>query len=128
MLYDPYAEHMQIDPFPTYRYFLEEEPCTYSPEMDFYALFRFEDVWQATLDWETYSSSFGPSLEARKPAGDMGSIIGMDRPKEIFLGNRNLAHVLVPVVAHVPTSGKELGQPGLRSDRGIGRGGWRVRT
>ena len=88
MLYDPYAEQMQVDPYPTYRYFLEEEPCTYNAEMDFYALFRFEDVWQATLDWQTFSSSLGPTLENRgEMPGEMMSIIGMDQPRHTRLRN-----------------------------------------
>jgi cytochrome P450 len=87
MLYDPYSRQMQEDPFPTYHYFLEHEPCTYNPKMDFYALFRFEDVWEATLDWKTYSSSLGPSLENRKIPGEMFSIIGMDPPNHTRLRN-----------------------------------------
>jgi cytochrome P450 len=38
-------------------------------------------VWQATLDWKTYSSTLGPSLENRgEIPGEMFSIIGMDPP------------------------------------------------
>ena len=48
MLYDPYSRRMQEDPYPVYRHFRDEEPCHYNSEKDFYALFRFEDVWQAT--------------------------------------------------------------------------------
>jgi cytochrome P450 len=56
--------------------------------MDFYALFRFEDVWQATLDWKTYSSSLGPSLENRGEfPGELMSIIGMDPPRHTRLRN-----------------------------------------
>jgi cytochrome P450 len=88
MLYDPYAEHMQLDPYPAYEHFLAEEPCTYNAERDFYALFRFEDVWQATLDWETYSSSLGPTLENRGEfPGELMSIIGMDPPRHTRLRN-----------------------------------------
>jgi cytochrome P450 len=88
MDYDPYSRAMQEDPFPTYHYFLEHEPCTYNPRMDFYALFRFEDVWEATLDWKTYSSSLGPSLENRGAIpGEMFSIIGMDPPRHTRLRN-----------------------------------------
>ena len=90
MIYDPYSRRMQEDPYPVYRHFLDEEPCSYNPKMDFYALFRFEDVWDATLDWKRYSSSLGPSLENR---GEMAegsmSIIGMDPPRHVRL--RNLA-------------------------------------
>ncbi len=88
MIYDPYAEHMQVDPYPTYEHFRENEPCTYNANMDFYALFRFEDVWNATLDWETYSSSLGPTLENRgEMPGELMSIIGMDPPGHTRLRN-----------------------------------------
>ena len=88
MLYDPYSRSMQEDPFPTYRHFLEHEPCSYNPKMDFHALFRFADVWDATLDWKTYSSSLGPSLENRgQIPGELFSIIGMDPPRHTRLRN-----------------------------------------
>jgi cytochrome P450 len=86
--YDPYTRAMQEDPFPTYHHFLENEPCTYNAEMDFYALFRFEDVWQATLDWKTYSSSLGPALENRgQIPGELFSIIGLDPPRHTPIRN-----------------------------------------
>ncbi len=88
MLYDPYSRAIQDDPFPTYHHFLEHEPCTYNPTMDFYALFRFEDVWEATLDWNTYSSSLGPALENRgQIPSELFSIIGMDPPRQTRLRN-----------------------------------------
>jgi cytochrome P450 len=88
MLYDPYSRAMQEDPFPAYRHFLEDEPCAYNLKMDFYALFRFEDVWQATLDWQTCSSSLGPSLENRgQLPGELFSIIGLDPPRHTRLRN-----------------------------------------
>ena len=90
MIYDPYSRQMQENPNPTYHYFLEEDPCSYNPKMDFYALFRFEDVWEATLDWKTYSSRLGPTLENRTaPPTDMMSIIAMDPPRQVKI--RNLA-------------------------------------
>jgi cytochrome P450 len=88
VLYDPYARAFQEDPYPLYRHFRDEEPCAYNAKMDFYALFRFEDVWQATLDWETYSSSLGPTLENRgEYPGELMSIIGMDPPRHVRLRN-----------------------------------------
>jgi len=88
MHYDPYARAMQEDPFPTYHHFLEHEPCSYNPKLDFYALFRFEDVWDATLDWKTYSSSLGPTLDNRgQIPGELLSIIGMDPPRHTRLRN-----------------------------------------
>ncbi len=86
MIYDPYSRQMQEDPYPTYHHFLEEEPVAYNPPMDFYAIFRFEDVWEATLDWKTFSSRLGPSLENRGAIpGELMSIIGMDPPRHLRL-------------------------------------------
>jgi cytochrome P450 len=88
LIYDPYSRAFQEDPYPLYRHFRDAEPCAYNAKMDFYALFRFEDVWQATLDWETYSSSLGPSLENRGQfPGELMSIIGMDPPRHVRLRN-----------------------------------------
>ena len=88
MIYDPYSRPFQEDPYPLYKHFRDEEPCTYNPSMDFYALFRFEDVWNATLDWETMSSSLGPVLENRgQIPSSFLSIIGMDPPAHTKLRN-----------------------------------------
>ena len=88
MIYDPYSRRFQEDPYPLYKHFRDEDPCTYNPDMDFYALFRFEDVWRATIDWETMSSSLGPTLESRgQLASDFFSIIGMDPPRHTRLRN-----------------------------------------
>jgi len=88
MIYEPYSRPYQEDPYPLYKHFRDEEPCSYNPDMDFYALFRFDDVWDATLDWETMSSSFGPSLENRgELPGTLFSIIGMDPPGHTRLRN-----------------------------------------
>jgi len=88
MLYEPYSRPFQEDPYPLYAHFRDEEPCTYNPDMDFYALFRFEDVWNGTLDWERLSSSYGPSLENRgELPGEVFSIIGMDPPRHTRLRN-----------------------------------------
>jgi len=88
MIYDPYSRPFQEDPYPLYKHFRDEDPCTYNAQKDFYALFRFEDVWNATLDWETISSSLGPVLENRGqvPPG-VFSIIGMDPPAHTKLRN-----------------------------------------
>jgi cytochrome P450 len=88
VLYDPYSRPFQEDPYPLYQQLRDEQPCAYNPNMDFYALFRFEDVWNATLDWETMSSSYGPALENRgQVPGGAFSIIGMDPPAHTKLRN-----------------------------------------
>ncbi len=85
MLYDPYSRDMQHDPYRSYRHFRDEEPCHYNPKMDFYALFRFEDVWNGSLDWQGYSSRLGHDLSNRSVSGETQSIIGMDPPRQNVL-------------------------------------------
>lgn len=88
LIYDPYSRPFQEDPYPLYKQLRDEQPCAYNPDMDFYALTRFEDVWDATLDWETMSSSYGPPLENRgEIPGELMSIIGMDPPRHTKLRN-----------------------------------------
>jgi cytochrome P450 len=88
VIYEPYSRPFQEDPYPLYKHFRDEEPCAYNPQADFYALFRFEDVWNATLDWETMGSSLGPSLENRGQfPSEYFSIIGMDPPAHTRLRN-----------------------------------------
>jgi cytochrome P450 len=76
---------MQQDPYPAYRYFRDQEPCTYNPRMDFYAVFRFEDVWEGSLDWQGYSSRLGHDLSNKTKPGEPGSIISMDPPRQNVL-------------------------------------------
>jgi cytochrome P450 len=86
-IYDPYSHEMQQNPYPAYAWFREHAPCAYNPRMDFYALFRFDDVWNATLDWKTFSSRLGPTLENRSIPGEFFSIIGMDPPRHTRVRN-----------------------------------------
>jgi cytochrome P450 len=79
--YDPYAYETHEDPYPTYARLRAEAPAYYNPTLDFWALSRFQDVWDAIQDWERYSSAEGVSLErgsgARPPM-----IIAMDPPRQ----------------------------------------------
>jgi cytochrome P450 len=87
-IYDPYSRPYQEDPYPLYKHFRDNEPCSYNADMDFYSLFRFDDVWDATLDWETMSSSMGPVLENRgQIPAEVFSIIGMDPPRHTRVRN-----------------------------------------
>jgi cytochrome P450 len=60
---NPFSYEFHEDPYPVYRRLLEEAPLYRNSELDFYALSRFRDVLQASLDWKTYSSRDGVTLE-----------------------------------------------------------------
>ncbi len=54
--YDPYLAEHQANAHAIYRRLREEAPVYHHPERGIWALSRFEDVWNATLDLETLST------------------------------------------------------------------------
>ncbi len=84
LVYNPFAYEIHEDPYPTYARMREEAPAYHNPEMDFWALSRFDDVLNGYRDWETFTSTLGIAL------GDAESItapsmIGMDPPDQTKL-------------------------------------------
>jgi cytochrome P450 len=77
--YDPTDWDTQIDPYPIYARLREEAPVYHNEKLGFYALSRFEDVWDAHLDHQTFSSTMGPSLEGGIKSVPM--MIIMDPPE-----------------------------------------------
>ena len=61
--YNPFSYEIHEDPYPTYALLRERAPAYYNAEHDFWALSRFEDVWNAFADWQTFSSANGVALE-----------------------------------------------------------------
>jgi hypothetical protein len=57
--YDPFSEDVIRDPYPIYARLREEAPCYHLEKWDAFALSRFEDIWQASMDAENYSTTQG---------------------------------------------------------------------
>jgi len=53
--YDPYSEEALRDPYPIYKRLRDEKPAYYIEEYDAWALSRFEDIWNASMDMKSYS-------------------------------------------------------------------------
>src|SRR3984893_1055921 len=84
MEFDPYSDSFFDDPYETYRWMRDEAPVYYSERWDFYALTRHEDVVAAHRDWETFSSSYGVTLDAlsmRRKFNDLNMLILLDPPE-----------------------------------------------
>src|SRR6202790_2091591 len=84
MEFDPYSDSFFDDPYETYRWMRDEAPVYYSERWDFYALTRNSDVVAAHRDWETFSSSYGVTLDAlsmRQKFNDLNMLIIMDPPE-----------------------------------------------
>ncbi len=91
LYWDPFDYAIHADPHPIWRRMREEAPLYRNERHDFWALTRFGDVLDASLDWETYSSARGDILEVIR-AGPipffMRSIITLDPPEQT--AQRNL--------------------------------------
>jgi cytochrome P450 len=63
LYYDPYDYAIDANPHPVWQRLREEAPLYYNDKLDFYALSRFDDVWDASIDHDTFSSAHGTVLE-----------------------------------------------------------------
>lgn len=61
--YDPYDYEIDANPHPVWRRMRDEAPLYRNEEHDFYALSRFKDVMEASVDTATYSSAHGTVLD-----------------------------------------------------------------
>jgi cytochrome P450 len=62
-VYDPYDTAIDRDPYPVWARMRDEHPLYRNDALDFYALSRWDDVKAALLDWETFRSGRGTTLD-----------------------------------------------------------------
>jgi cytochrome P450 len=79
--YDPYDYEIDTDPHPVWRRLRDEAPLYRNDRYDFWALSRFADVYDASLDWKTYSSARGTVLEMIDRLPEPRSMIFQDPPE-----------------------------------------------
>jgi cytochrome P450 len=64
---NPFSWEFHEDPYPTYRWLRDHAPLYRNDALDFWALSRYRDVRDASLDWAVYSSAQGTQLERLDP-------------------------------------------------------------
>jgi cytochrome P450 len=79
--YDPYDYELDRNPHPVWKRLREEAPLYYNEQYDFYALSRFSDVLDASLDHETFSSARGTVIEMMDEPLVDPPMIFMDPPR-----------------------------------------------
>jgi cytochrome P450 len=62
-VFDLYSPEIDADPFPAYERLREQYPCYWSDSGKFWILSRYEDVFNAAQQWETYSSAQGNLID-----------------------------------------------------------------
>ncbi|MGE0879363.1 MAG: cytochrome P450 [Acidimicrobiia bacterium] len=82
--WDPYNAEQRIDPYATWKRLRDEAPVYHNEQFGFYAISRYKDVYEASLDTETFSSTGGTAIDMIGEPLDpiMASLmIHMDPPK-----------------------------------------------
>jgi cytochrome P450 len=79
--YDPYDRAIDADPHPVWKRMRDEAPLYRNERFDFWALSRFQDVYDASVDAETYSSARGTVLEMMGKEMPIRPMIFMDPPE-----------------------------------------------
>jgi cytochrome P450 len=85
--YDPFDPSFQDDPYPAYRSLRDDDPVHLHSDPPFWALSRFEDVWRAVRDVETFSSAQGLTFHPDE-IGALGlapTIVMLDPPRHTQL-------------------------------------------
>jgi cytochrome P450 len=80
--YDPFDKTIDKDPHPLWKRMRDEVPLYRNEKFDFYALSRYDDVEKALVDWDTYRSGKGSTLEVIMAGFDIppGLILFEDPP------------------------------------------------
>jgi len=81
LVYDPYDYEIDANPHPIFKRLRDEAPIYYNPKYDFWALSRFKDVLEASLDAETFSSARGTVIELMDKPMSNPPMIFMDPPR-----------------------------------------------
>lgn len=79
--YDPYDYKIDMNPHPVWRRMREEQPAYWNEHYSFWAISRFQDVWDSYHDTETFSSSHGVELEHLDKPATFPSMIFIDPPE-----------------------------------------------
>lgn len=76
-IYDPFDPQVQQDPYPVYRTLRADHPAYWCERRGFWVLSRYDDVYNALHDWETFSSSKGvfPTSEPGAEGMDMADTL-----------------------------------------------------
>ena len=80
--WDPFDRTLHKDPYGVWRRLRDEAPVYHNEQYGFYALSRFADVMEASLDTETFSSEHGVTLDGitDEPWPAPKAMIMMDPP------------------------------------------------
>ena len=93
-LYNPFSEEVMRNPLPVYERLREEAPVYYIEEYDAWAISRFEDIWNCSMDADHFSAVKGTTsshlLTKVQPVTPMINM--MDPPQHTALRSKIRMH------------------------------------
>jgi hypothetical protein len=85
--FDPFAEVMPDDPYPMFKELRDDAPVYHNRDRNFWALSRYDDVKDASRDWEAFTSRHGVEQDRWGKLLKVSSFIGEDPPGHDQLRN-----------------------------------------
>ena len=76
--FDLYSPEIDSDPFPMYEWLRENQPVYWNERDQYWVLSRYDDVFRAAQDWETFSSTGGNLID--EIPGRTGATLGTTDP------------------------------------------------
>jgi len=81
LYYDQYDYAIDDNPYPIWKRLRDEAPLWHNDKYNYWVLSRYEDVMNASLDWQTVSSAWGTVLEMMsEEPGQWAMMINNDPP------------------------------------------------
>lgn len=97
LYYDPFDYAIDDNPYPVWRRMREEAPLYFNEKYGFYALSRYDDVSRGLMDWETYRSGRGTTLDILSSGIEVPpGILLFEDPPLHDLHRRLLSRVFTP--------------------------------
>src|SRR3981081_4319795 len=103
--FDLYSPAIGANPFPYYEILREQYPCYWSESGKLWILSRYDDIVQATRDWETFSSSQGNMID-ELPGRAGATLVTTDPPRhdrlralsQAAFTRKNIEHLAAPTL------------------------------
>ncbi len=81
LYYDQYSYEIDDNPYAIWKRLRDEAPVWHNDKYNYWVLSRYDDVLKASMDWETFSSSWGTVLELMsEQPGETSLMINNDPP------------------------------------------------
>ena len=108
--YNPFSEEVMQDPLPVYAALREEAPAYYIEDYNAWALSRFEDIWNCSMDAEHFSAAQGTTsshlLTKVQPVTPMINM--MDPPQHTALRSKLRTHFQPAAIRKLEATVREI--------------------